>query len=133
MSSRLASCAVASLTRRVGGLSLANKASPFSTMAKITRGLVAHRVTPSWAPAPSTLLPSLSLVSTALDQPFAQTTRTMVTRKKRLARRENRRLAAKRAEKSGDGKVSFMSKKGNILDALTIWTKFLNRNFFWLC
>ena len=64
------------------------------------------------------------------DQPFAQTTRTMVTRKKRLARREKRRLAAKRAEKSGDGKVSSMSKKGNILDALSTWTKFLNNNCF---
>lgn len=114
MSSRLVSCAVANLTRRVGGLSLAtNKpalqlaASSFSTQRVFA--------TPTMTTTPlacSSLLPSPWSLdnSSGLEGPFSQTTRTMVTRKKRLARRFKRRVEAKRAAQKAEGK--FTEKEG---------------------
>jgi hypothetical protein len=78
----------------------------FTTAATTSNRLLVPQTTTPWT---SSVVPSLSIgiANVTLDSsPFTQTTRTMVTRKKRLARRVKRRLEAKRAANS-DGKVRY--------------------------
>jgi len=115
MSTRLASCALGSLTRRVGVLNLSRqevtKSQSFMTVASSIgiSSSIRGPLSSSLLTTTPVFLPSLSVVSfadsnggsrlTSLNGPFFQPNRTMVTRKKRLARRERRRLAAKATAK----------------------------------